>query len=423
MEALLSFWNRLAVLGIQHIESEATRRKARLLNLTVRVALVLYVLYVPLIFIFGWHPILPVHTAGIGVLSLTLFLSNSEQFHVARWFFAIGMTLVLFWGGLQLPSSVGINYFQLLCAVLPLLLFEKPAHCLGLFVASLSAFLFVEYYHSVATPWTNFEAPLLTQLNRVSLFVALFLVLYHFRTAGDSYISTLHQSKQALEKRNKDLEVMTRAVSHDLKTPIRNISHLASWIEEDSGEGLGADTRDRLTNIQQRTERMEHLINDLLEYSNIGSSKRTLEPIDMDAELRDMVAAYAAGTMLRITVDDKMPLIRSSRVAMYQVFHNLLDNAIRHHHRDMGHIRVGYHQADGEHRFTIADDGPGIDPQFHSKIFDVFQTLDSTEQRPASGNGIGLSIVKRNVEEIGGRIWLESIPGVGTTFTVAIPVA
>ena len=187
MEALLSFWNRFAVLGIQHIESEATRRKARLLNLTVRVALVLYLLYVPLIFIFGWHPILPIHTAGIGVLALTLFLSNSEQFHVARWFFAIGMTVVLFWGGLQLPASISINYFQLLCAVLPLLLFEKPAHCLGLFLASLSAFLFVEYYHSVAQPWTDFEAPLLTHLNRVSLFVVLFLVLYHFRTAHRSW--------------------------------------------------------------------------------------------------------------------------------------------------------------------------------------------------------------------------------------------
>lgn len=232
-----------------------------------------------------------------------------------------------------------------------------------------------------------------------------------------------------LERSNKDLDQFAYVASHDLKAPLRGIANLSSWIEEDLASVMTDDTREQMHLMRGRVHRMEALIDGILQYSRAGRVRTAPEPVDTGALVRDVVELIAPPAGTQIVVAEAMPQVLAERVPLQQVFMNLIGNAVKYARRSAGPVEVrvlwSEEPTDPEaprlYRFSIADNGPGIAPQYHERVFGIFQTLQSRDQ--VEGTGIGLSVVKKIVEGQGGRVWVESAEGEGATFHFTWPAA
>lgn len=217
-----------------------------------------------------------------------------------------------------------------------------------------------------------------------------------------------------LEKRNQELEQFAYVTSHDLKAPLRAIANLSAWLEEDLEDKLDDETRHQMTLLRGRVQRMENLINGLLQYSRAGRLKSAPQPVDVATLLQEIIDAIAPPAEFIIAIEETMPELVTERLPLQQVFSNLISNAIKHHDRPDGKIEILAQEQENYYEFVVKDDGPGIPPQFHQRIFDIFQTLTPRDQK--ENTGIGLSIVKKIVENQGGTITLESQAGKGAIF-------
>jgi PAS domain S-box-containing protein len=231
--------------------------------------------------------------------------------------------------------------------------------------------------------------------------------------------TALARATAALEERNRELDQFAYITSHDLKAPLRGIANLSQWIEEDLGEQVTDDVRHQLELLRGRVHRMEALIDGILQYSRVGRTNVAAEQVDVASLVEDVIDLLAPPPTFTMEVAPGLPTLHTARVPLQQVFHNLLGNAIKHHHRPNGHIRVCGEEAGEFWRFTIADDGPGIAPQYHQKIFQIFQTLAPRDK--VEGSGLGLALVKKIVERQGGTIAVQSDVGQGTTFVWTWP--
>jgi len=224
----------------------------------------------------------------------------------------------------------------------------------------------------------------------------------------------LEEKNQELERSNRELDKFAYVASHDLKSPLRAIDNLAQWIKEDAGAFLPEPSQEHLAKLQGRVRRMEKLLDDLLIYSRVGRLQYSPEMVDLNALLQNLIALLQPSPAFTITVAEPLPTLRTQRVPLEVVLRNLLDNAIKHHDRADGLVHIAAFDQGDWIEFLIRDDGPGIDPQFHNRIFEVFQTLQPRDK--VEGSGIGLAIVKKSIESQGGTITVESTPGAGATF-------
>ncbi|WP_026369425.1 PAS domain S-box protein [Kallotenue papyrolyticum] len=231
----------------------------------------------------------------------------------------------------------------------------------------------------------------------------------------------LQRLTQALEASNRELDQFAYITSHDLKAPLRGIANLAQWIEEDLGERATPNIRQHLTLLRGRVLRMEGLIDGILQYSRVGRSGGVKEHVDVRQLLDEILDLLAPPQHATITITDGMPVLFTERLPLHQVFSNLIGNAIKHHHGPALHIRISAEQRAGLVEFAVADNGPGIAPQYHERIFGIFQTLAPRDQ--VEGSGLGLALVKKIVEHQGGRVWVESDEGQGATFRFTWPAA
>ncbi|WP_158923267.1 ATP-binding protein [Acidisphaera sp. S103] len=240
--------------------------------------------------------------------------------------------------------------------------------------------------------------------------------------AGIIDVSARHQAEREkeqqraeLERSNADLEEFAYAASHDLKAPLRAISHLVQWIVDDIEPVANAETLENIKLLQGRVARMQMLLDGLLAYSRIGHTNTTIEDVDIAEVIQEVVAMLGPPRGFVVACEGPMPVIRTHRVPIQRVLENLISNGLKHHDRTEGRITVQARAVDGLTEFRVTDDGPGIPPQFHDRIFLMFQTLASRDDVESSG--IGLTIVKKKVQTHGGRIWVESAPPArGTSF-------
>ena len=219
----------------------------------------------------------------------------------------------------------------------------------------------------------------------------------------------------ALERSNKELDSFAYAASHDLRAPLRGIANLAQWIEEDllASEDLKAETREMLELMRVRMHRMEGLIEGLLQYSRAGRVHHEPERVDVGALLGEVVDLLSPPDTVSVLIESDMPTIRTERLLLQQVFMNLIGNALKHGGSD-GEIVIGWKRVGPFYEFSVTDNGPGIAPEYHDRIWGIFQTLEARDQ--VEGAGIGLALVKKIVEAQRGRAWVESAPGAGATF-------
>ncbi|WP_395817682.1 PAS domain-containing protein [Archangium minus] len=223
----------------------------------------------------------------------------------------------------------------------------------------------------------------------------------------------------ALERSNQELDQFAYVASHDLKAPLRGIANLSQWIEEDLKDVMTDETREQMKLLRGRVQRMEALINGILDYSRAGRMRSRPERVDVGRLLSECVELLAPPAEAVVQVEPGMPTLRTERVPLQQVFLNLLGNAFKHARSSDMRVHVGVRQVDAFWEFSVADNGPGIAPEYHERIWGIFQTLRARDELESTG--IGLSVVKKSVEARGGRAWLESAPGQGATFRFTWP--
>src|SRR6185436_852979 len=228
----------------------------------------------------------------------------------------------------------------------------------------------------------------------------------------------LLENIRQLEKINKELDQFTYIVSHDLKAPLRAISSLATFLEEDLAQIMNEEAKENFGLLKNRVARMENFINGLLEYSRAAKSVNT-EMVDTEQLISEIIDLLNAPEHIKIKVIENLPVLKTDKIRMEQLFSNLISNAIRYNDKEEGIIEIGCTEFEDWCQFYIRDNGPGIEKQFQEKIFELFQTLQTKDKNESTG--IGLAIVKKIMEEAGGKIWVESEKNKGSRFVFTYP--
>jgi PAS domain S-box-containing protein len=222
-----------------------------------------------------------------------------------------------------------------------------------------------------------------------------------------------------LTRINEELDNFAYVSSHDLKSPLRGIDQLATWIAEDLKDTLNEDTRDHLRLMRSRIKRMETLLDDLLAYSRVGRSTDETVTVDTCELVKDVFDLTATNKLIQLQVMEGLPTLMTRKVPLELIFRNLISNAIKHHDKQSGTITVSARSLKGETEFYVEDDGPGIPHEHQQRVFAMFQTLRPRDE--VEGSGIGLALVKKAVESEGGVISLESDGESGCIFRFTWP--
>lgn len=218
-----------------------------------------------------------------------------------------------------------------------------------------------------------------------------------------------------LAYQNQELSDYAHMVSHDLKSPLRSIDTLTAWLKEDYNDAFDVNGLKTLNLIRNNVEKMDTLINGILEYSTIGKNQIEVYNVDVNTLIDDILNSIQVPKHISITKTN-LPIIRGDKYRLQQLFQNLIGNAIIAINKEKGLIDIGVEDQGTNWQFYIKDNGKGIEEAYFSKIFKTFEKL---ENKPES-SGIGLSIVKKIVDLYGGKIWLESQINIGTTFYFTI---
>ena len=219
-----------------------------------------------------------------------------------------------------------------------------------------------------------------------------------------------------LKRSNQELEQFAYVASHDLQEPLRMVSSYTQLLERRYKDQLDQDARDFIFFAVDGANRMQHLINDLLDYSRVTTRGKPFVKLDLSTVLGHAIAnlqkkVQETGALI---VNDDLPFVYGDEVQLVRVFQNLLDNSMKFRGADPPRINVSAKTIDDKIQISITDNGIGIDKIYSDKVFTIFQRLHTKVEYP--GTGIGLAICKRTIERHGGKIWFESEPGKGTTF-------
>lgn len=242
------------------------------------------------------------------------------------------------------------------------------------------------------------------------------------RREAEQAVIELEQQAAALAESNAQLEQFAYIASHDLQEPLRMVTQYLGLLERRYGDDLEAKAREYIANASDGAARMQVMIRDLLAYSRAGHGEPTCERFECAALLAEVVhdlGAPIAEANATINLGE-LPDIVGDRARLARILQNLLANALKFRGADAPVITVTAAVGDGVWRFTIHDNGIGIDPAHHQRIFEIFQRLHLRDEYP--GTGIGLAICRKLVEQIGGRIWVESQPSAGAAFNFTLPI-
>ena len=234
----------------------------------------------------------------------------------------------------------------------------------------------------------------------------------------------LQRTIEQLRTSNERLEQFAYATSHDLQEPLRMVSSYLQLVEQRYRDDLDEDAREFIDYAVDGADRMRAMIDSLLDYSRVTTRGDPFEPTDVGAVLEDVredLRPRLEAADATVTVGD-LPTVTADASQLASVFRQLLDNAVEFSGDEAPRIRVSAERSDEVWQFSVTDEGIGIDPEFHDRVFEVFEKVHTGDQAPKKGSGgIGLALCKRIVERHGGDIWVDSEPGEGSTFTFTLP--
>lgn len=233
-------------------------------------------------------------------------------------------------------------------------------------------------------------------------------------------IFSLESANIRLEKKNKELDQFAYITSHDLKSPLRGINNLAEWIEEDLDGKMTPESKKYFKLLKGRVHRMEALINSILSYARAGKTMESQQKIDTKELVTSVLNNCDIPENCSILIDDLLPNITADRREIYEVFNVFISNAINHNTSAEPVVNITGQQKGTFAEFCIADNGPGIEEEFHQKVFTIFQTLERRDD--VENIGAGLAIGKKIIEDYGGRTWVQSEKGKGANFYFTWPI-
>jgi signal transduction histidine kinase len=230
----------------------------------------------------------------------------------------------------------------------------------------------------------------------------------------------LAQLLKKVDNVNAELKDFASIVSHDLKAPLRGIKVLANWILEDCRDKFDEKANEQMNLLLSRVERMHNLIDGVLQYSRAGREEAK-GPVQVNLEqfVPEVIDMVNPPENIKVNVDGMPPLIECQETHMMQLFQNLLNNAIKYMDKSEGFIKIGCAEEGNFWKFSIADNGPGIEEKHFERIFRMFQVISDKEE--SEGTGVGLTVAKKIVELYGGKIWVESKVGQGSIFFFTLP--
>jgi two-component system, chemotaxis family, CheB/CheR fusion protein len=244
---------------------------------------------------------------------------------------------------------------------------------------------------------------------------------YNIANAANGVILTiidvpqLKKAERALELRNQELarlngslEQFTYIVAHDLRAPLRTILNSAKWIEEDLGDGASEEVRNHCNRLMTYAHRLTDMLTDLMVYAKLGKDDAAVEEIEVDGLVREIVQTIDADNRVALRIEGDLKKFRGRKVPLQLVFQNLIDNALKYSDRDQVSVTVNAEETADRLKFSVSDDGPGINPRYHDRIFLPFRKLEHSDKK--AGTGMGLALVKNAVEENGGSIEVISNP-------------
>ena len=231
-------------------------------------------------------------------------------------------------------------------------------------------------------------------------------------------LQNLIQQNKALEKSNSDLEQFAYIASHDLKSPLNAIQQLARWIEEDCKKVLPIESKEHLSLMIGRSSRMIRLLDDLLNYSRVSRYEYKYEPLELKGLVSDQFSLIDKPEAFTCISSNSYLLI--PRVPFEIIIRNILSNAVKHHDKDKGIIEIKFNKTDKNQIITVSDDGPGIPPEMHNKVLEMFQTLKPRDD--VEGSGMGLALAKRIINHYNGDLSIESDGVRGTSFIISWPL-
>jgi PAS domain S-box-containing protein len=216
-----------------------------------------------------------------------------------------------------------------------------------------------------------------------------------------------------LEKSNEELKNFAHVVSHDLKSPLRSMSALISWIKQDNESIFDEETVENFESLLKKVDKMDHLINGILKYSSIDKINDSIKIINTHKIVEEIIQIIHVPKNITIQINTILPNIYADKFRIQQLFQNIISNAIKYNNKTRGEITIDFKEKINSYVFSIKDNGIGIEEKYFKKIFEVFETLEIPDE---DSTGIGLSIVKKIINMFNGKIWLESELGKGTTF-------
>lgn len=247
------------------------------------------------------------------------------------------------------------------------------------------------------------------------------LVNVRQRKESEEHIKDQKEKKEkllkSLESQNKELSDYAHAVSHDLKAPLRNINALINWIKEDNAEKFDEATKESFELVFSNLEKMDKLIKGILEYSSIDKVETINSQLDLNGLIDECLTSILIPNSFKIIIPNRFPEIYGNAHKIKQIFLNLIENAVLFNDNSKPFVEIGFVESQSDIEFYVKDNGKGIKEAFQNKIFDSFTKL----QNNTDSSGLGLSIVKKIVESLGGKIWIQSKENQGATFYFTIP--
>jgi light-regulated signal transduction histidine kinase (bacteriophytochrome) len=253
------------------------------------------------------------------------------------------------------------------------------------------------------------------------------------RTRGEDEVERLRQALEAeteqrldiqrkLDRANAEFEEFISVAAHNMRQSLRDVASFSQLMAETYAARLDSDAVQFLDRIEQGAARMQSLLADVVDYWASSAGERRSAETDMEAALRQ--ALLCAGEQIAernaVVTHDPLPAVTGDFGILAKVLHHLIRNAIEYCEGPSPRVHVSARRADSDWIFSVEDNGSGIEPAFRDRIFEVFKRLHGTEH---PGNGLGLAFCKRAIEWHGGRIWMESAPGAGSTFSFSLPAA
>ncbi len=229
----------------------------------------------------------------------------------------------------------------------------------------------------------------------------------------------MHQKEQLLQKlkhQNEQLNDYAHLVSHDLKSSLRSLSALLTWVKEDCVEKIGEESVGNLNLMEAKIEKMDKFLEDIINYSEIGGASLKTNTIDINVKVNKIIKSLDIPKNIKVVIKGNLPVLKADARRLRQVFQNLISNAVNFNDKEVGLVEIGVEETEDFYIFSIKDNGQGIPKEYHEKIFNTFTTLGYHEK----STGMGLPIVKRVLGLYDGEIWVESEVLKGSTFYFTI---